>query len=173
MAEVGWWPAQQDHGAARACPLLPELGRCPGVLQGSYGQKAIAIMPSPWGPFLLSQVQRWPSSPRCASRSPGRSLVLTHRPTLCVCTQSSYSSTHTHITWVHVSMLHPQFWSSHRVSSAALGVAGATVWETPGHWVGQGCLCIPAPSGHSTDGPTRTNWPSKCSCLVPLFPWIV
>lgn len=26
--KVGWWPAQQDHGAARACP----------VFQGSYGQ---------------------------------------------------------------------------------------------------------------------------------------
>lgn len=31
---VGWWPVQQDHGVARACPVFPEQAR---VLQGSYG----------------------------------------------------------------------------------------------------------------------------------------
>lgn len=69
---MGCWPVQQDHEAAGACPLLPELGRCPGVLQGSYGQKARQghSIPAHFVPLLLvlSALVGHAHSPRAGER---------------------------------------------------------------------------------------------------------
>lgn len=58
-------------GAARACPLLPELGRHPGVLQGSYRLKASHGHSSPVHFVLWTVTFSAASSGGTHSPSPG------------------------------------------------------------------------------------------------------